>query len=143
MIFDNEMILRFKSKSQNEGFARMTAAAFLLELDPTITEISDIKTAVSEAVTNAIIHGYERKDGMVTMHCGYCGANIYIEIIDNGKGIEDIEKAREPLYTTKPYEERSGLGFTVMESFMDEVIVESEPNKGTKIVMRKTLKSLL
>lgn len=142
MEFDNEMTLTFKSKSQNESFARLAIAGFIMELDPTITEINDIKTAVSEAVTNAIIHGYERKDGMVTMRCAYRGETVYIEIIDKGKGIENITEAREPLFTSKPQEERSGLGFTVMESFMDEVNVESIVGAGTKVSMVKTLKSL-
>ncbi len=142
MDFDNEMTLTFKSKSHNEGFARLAIAGFVMDLDPTITEINDIKTAVSEAVTNAIIHGYDRKDGAVTLRCAYSGTTIYIEIIDKGKGIENIKEAMEPLFTTKPQEERSGLGFTVMESFMDEVKVESILGAGTKVSMVKTLKSL-
>ncbi|MCQ4726431.1 anti-sigma F factor [Anaerotignum faecicola] len=142
MDFENEMTLNFKSKSQNEGFARLAIAGFIMELDPTITEINDIKTAVSEAVTNAIIHGYERKDGVVTLHCAYSGKTIYIDIIDKGRGIENVDEAMEPLFTSKPQEERSGLGFTVMESFMDEVKVESILGAGTKVSMVKTLKSL-
>ena len=142
MDFENEMTLNFKSKSQNEGFARLAIAGFIMELAPTITEINDIKTAVSEAVTNAIIHGYERKDGVVTLHCAYSGKTIYIDIIDKGRGIENVDEAMEPLFTSKPQEERSGLGFTVMESFMDEVKVESILGAGTKVSMVKTLKSL-
>ena len=142
MDFENEMTLNFKSKSQNEGFARLAIAGFIMELDPTITEINDLKTAVSEAVTNAIIHGYERKDGVVTLHCAYSGKTIYIDIIDKGRGIENVDEAMEPLFTSKPQEERSGLGFTVMESFMDEVKVESILGAGTKVSMVKTLKSL-
>ena len=142
MDFENEMTLNFKSKSQNDGFARLAIAGFIMELDPTITEINDIKTAVSEAVTNAIIHGYERKDGVVTLHCAYSGKTIYIDIIDKGRGIENVDEAMEPLFTSKPQEERSGLGFTVMESFMDEVKVESILGAGTKVSMVKTLKSL-
>ena len=142
MDFENEMTLNFKIKSQNEGFARLAIAGFIMELDPTITEINDIKTAVSEAVTNAIIHGYERKDGVVTLHCAYSGKTIYIDIIDKGRGIENVDEAMEPLFTSKPQEERSGLGFTVMESFMDEVKVESILGAGTKVSMVKTLKSL-
>ena len=142
MDFENEMTLNFKSKSQNEGFARLAIAGFIMELDPTITEINDIKTAVSEAVTNAIIHGYERKDGVVPLHCAYSGKTIYIDIIDKGRGIENVDEAMEPLFTSKPQEERSGLGFTVMESFMDEVKVESILGAGTKVSMVKTLKSL-
>ena len=138
----NEMSLSFLSYSANEGFARATVAAFVAQLDPTVGEISDIKTAVSEAVTNAIIHGYERKDGVVTLHCAYSGKTIYIDIIDKGRGIENVDEAMEPLFTSKPQEERSGLGFTVMESFMDEVKVESILGAGTKVSMVKTLKSL-
>ena len=142
MDFDNEMTIIFKSKSENESFARTAVTAFIVGLDPTITEISDIKTAVSEAVTNAIIHGYNRGEGKVKLFCGVKDLDIYIEIIDNGCGIDNVDKAREPLYTSKPHEERSGLGFTVMESFMDNVIVESEIGRGTRVVMKKKLQSL-
>lgn len=137
----NEMKLEFMSKSNNEAFGRIVAAAFASQLDPTVDELADIKTAVSEAVTNSIIHGYESKNGVVTLVCRLYDEGIEIIISDNGKGIEDIELARQPLYTSKPDMERSGMGFTVMESFMDTVTVESEPNKGTRVTMFKKLKS--
>lgn len=138
----NEMKIEFLSKSNNEAFARVSAAAFVSQLDPTLEELADIKTAVSEAVTNAIIHGYENKLGYVTMECKLFENSVEIEIIDKGKGIEDIELARQPLYTSKPDIERSGMGFTVMESFMDEVEIESVPENGTKIKMIKILNSI-
>lgn len=137
----NEMKLEFMSKSNNEAFGRVVAAAFASQLDPTVEEIADIKTAVSEAVTNAIIHGYENKPGIVTMVCRLYDAGIEITISDEGKGIEDVELARQPLYTSKPEMERSGMGFTVMESFMDSVSVKSEPGKGTTVTMFKNIKS--
>jgi stage II sporulation protein AB (anti-sigma F factor) len=137
----NEMRLEFPSKSQNESFARVTVAAFAAQLDPTLEEIADIKTAVSEAVTNAIIHGYENTIGIVTVIAKLYEGKIEIEVIDKGKGIEDIEKARQPLYTSKPELERSGMGFTVMETFMDEVEVISAPGQGTRVKLVKYLKS--
>lgn len=133
----NYMKLEFISKSQNEAFARVAVASFAAQLDPTIEELADIKTAVSEAVTNAIIHGYEGAFGTVVIVCTIDDNTIEINVMDEGKGIEDIEKAREPLYTSKPELERSGMGFTVMETFMDEVDVESEKDVGTKIRMVK------
>lgn len=138
----NEVKVEFISKSSNESFARIIAAAFVSQLDPTVEELTDVKTAVSEAVTNAIIHGYENRDGYVRMQCKLYTSSVQIQIEDDGKGIEDIELARQPLYTSKPELERSGMGFTVMESFMDKVDVFSEPGKGTKVVMFKTFKSL-
>ena len=138
---ENEMKLEFLSKSNNEAFARITVAAFAAQLDPTIEEISDIKTAVSEAVTNCIIHGYEEQMGYVNIKCLLKENEITIEISDKGKGIVNIEEARRPLYTSKPNLERSGMGFTIMESFMDEVKVESVVGLGTKITMRKLIKS--
>ena len=138
-VYDNEMNLEFLSKPTNESFARIAVAAFAAELDPTIEEISDIKTAVSEAVTNCIIHGYEEKEGIVKINCKLFANSIEIEITDNGKGIENIKKAREALYTSKPELERSGMGFTIMESFMDEVNVESILGVGTKVTMKKML----
>ncbi len=138
--YENEMKLEFASKSSNEAFARITVASFAAQLDPTVEEISDIKTAVSEAVTNSIIHGYENKEGSVTIIAKLFANSIEIEIIDNGKGIENIEQAREPLYTSKPELERSGMGFTIMESFMDEVKIESKLGEGTKIIMKKMIK---
>ena len=139
-IYENEMKLEFLSKSNNEAFARITVAAFASQLDPTIEELADIKTAVSEAVTNAIIHGYEDREGIVKIECKMYAGSIQIEISDTGKGIEDVERAREPLYTSKPNLERSGMGFTIMESFMDEVKIESIMGLGTKVTMRKLIK---
>lgn len=139
-VYENEMRLEFLSKSNNEAFARITVAAFASQLDPTIEELADIKTAVSEAVTNAIIHGYEDREGVVKVECRMYGGSIQIEISDTGKGIEDIEMAREPLYTSKPNLERSGMGFTIMESFMDEVKIESILGLGTKVTMKKMIK---
>lgn len=142
MKYYNTMKVSFISKSQNEAFARVAVAAFVSQLDPTVEEISEIKTAVSEAVTNAVIHGYETKEGMITVSCSLLDHVVEIEISDEGIGIEDITRAREPLYTSKPELERSGMGFTVMESFMDKVEVESVRGKGTVIRMRKKLNSL-
>lgn len=140
---ENEMKLEFISKSSNEAFARITVAAFASQLDPTIEELSDIKTAVSEAVTNCIIHGYENKQGIVKIQCKLKNDQIIIEISDSGKGIENVDMAKEPLYTTKPNLERSGMGFTIMESFMDEMKVESIVGIGTKVTMKKTIKKIL
>jgi stage II sporulation protein AB (anti-sigma F factor) len=138
----NEMKLEFPSKSQNESFARVVVAAFASQLDPTIEELSDVKTAVSEAVTNSIIHGYEDSQGTIIIK-GFIEDNIMtVEVIDNGKGISDIELARQPLYTSKPELERSGMGFTVMETFMDSLVIESEQGKGTKIIMSKKFNTL-
>lgn len=139
-IYDNEMKLEFVSKSSNEAFARITVAAFASQLDPTIEELSDIKTAVSEAVTNCIIHGYENTTGIVKVECKLKDNWIEIEVSDTGKGIEDVELARRPLYTSKANLERSGMGFTIMESFMDEISVKSIVGLGTKVVMKKKIK---
>ncbi len=139
-MYDNEMELNFLSKSNNEAFARITVAAFVAQLDPTVEELADIKTAVSEAVTNCIIHGYEDTEGQVKIKAKILRNTIEIEITDNGKGIEDVELARKPLYTTKSNLERSGMGFTIMESFMDEVDIHSVVGIGTKIVMKKVIK---
>ena len=139
-ITENEMKLEFISKSNNEAFARISVAAFVSQLDPTIEELSDIKTAVSEAVTNAIVHGYEDSLGLVTVICKINDNEIMIKVSDNGKGIEDIDMAKQPLYTTKPNLERSGMGFTIMESFMDELEVESILGLGTKVTMKKKIK---
>lgn len=136
---ENEARVFFTAVSENESFARLFAAGFFSQLDPTVSEITDIKTAVSEAVTNAIIHGYERREGMVELYCAYQERKVYIEVADQGRGIEDVAQAREPLYTSKPELERSGMGFAFMEAFMDEVEVISEPGKGTCITMRKTI----
>ena len=139
-MFNNEMKLEFISKSSNEAFARIAVAAFASQLDPTIEELADIKTAVSEAVTNSIIHGYDKKQGVVKISAWLKNNEIIIEISDKGKGIENIEQAKEPLYTTKPNLERSGMGFTIMESFMDKMNVESVIGLGTKITMSKIIK---
>ena len=137
---ENEMKLEFISKSANEAFARITVAAFASQLDPTIEELADIKTAVSEAVTNCIIHGYDKKQGIVKIFARLKEKEIILEISDKGKGIENIDIAKEPLYTTKPNLERSGMGFTIMESFMDKVEVESVIGLGTKVTMSKIIK---
>ncbi|MDR2183654.1 MAG: anti-sigma F factor [Clostridiales bacterium] len=139
---ENKMQLSFLAISQNESFARATAAAFAAQLNPTLVEITEIKTAVSEAVTNAIIHGYDGMDGdhMVDLKCHIVDKDIFIEISDSGKGIDDIDLAREPLYTSKPEMERSGMGFTVMEEFMDDMEVISKIGAGTTIKLRKTLR---
>lgn len=138
--FENEMKLEFLSKSSNEAFARITVAAFASQLDPNIEELADIKTAVSEAVTNCIIHGYENRVGIVKIYGKLTEDEIIVQITDTGKGIENIEIAKEPLYTTKPNLERSGMGFTIMESFMDSVDIESIVGLGTKVTMRKKIK---
>lgn len=140
-IYDNEMKLEFVSKSSNEAFARIAVAAFASQLDPTIEELADIKTAVSEAVTNAIIHGYEEEIGIVKLTCKISKNEVFIEISDTGKGIENVELAKQPLYTTKANLERSGMGFTIMESFMENVEVESVLGIGTKVTMSKLIKS--
>lgn len=139
-LYENEMKLEFLSKSSNEAFARISVAAFASQLDPTIEEMADIKTAVSEAVTNCIVHGYENTCGIVKVVCKIFANSIEIEISDTGKGIENVELARKPLYTSKPNLERSGMGFTIMESFMDEVNVDSVLGLGTKVTMKKIIK---
>jgi stage II sporulation protein AB (anti-sigma F factor) len=135
---DNKMSIEFVSKSQNEGFARVAVAAFVAQLDPTIDEINDVKTAVSEAVTNCIIHGYENKeDGLVRIDAEINQNQVSLIVSDKGVGIDDIVQAMEPLYTSRPDLERSGMGFTVMETFMDELKVESEKGIGTRVVIKK------
>ena len=152
----NEMALEFDAVSSNESFARVAVAAFIAPLNPTVEELSDIKTAVSEAVTNAIIHGYENvygygrhgevrpvycriREGKVYLRCRIENGVLHIEVEDRGVGIENLEKAMEPLYTTKPELERSGMGFAFMEAFMDDPEVESQPLKGTIVRMQKKL----
>lgn len=135
----DKMKLEFPAKSSCESFARVAVAAFVARTDPTLAEINEIKTAVSEGVTNSIIHGYENEDGVIYIECEISGNEIKIVIADNGKGITDIEQAMMPLYTTNPDGERSGMGFTVMETFMDKVEVKSLPGIGTRIIMTKTL----
>ena len=143
MVYDNEMILEMTATSKNESFARVTVAAFVSQLDPTVSDIADIKTAVSEAVTNAIIHGYGEnpRHGSVKLKCAIQGNTVYIEVSDTGAGIEDIKQAMVPLYTSKPDLERSGMGFTVMETFMDSVEVISTPLEGTLVKMQKVIRS--
>ena len=135
----NEVALVFPSRSSNEGFARSAVACFAAQMDPTLNELEDIKTAVSEAVTNAIVHAYPEALGMVQLKVRVCGDNLLeITVRDHGRGIADIEQARQPMFTTGG-EERSGMGFTIMESFMDAVNVRSVPGRGTTVVMKKKL----
>ena len=136
---DNEMRLDFLSLSENESFARSCAAAFCTQLNPTIEELSDVRTASSEAVTNAIIHGYENRSGMVHLRCTLEGDLFTATVRDDGVGIRDIEQARQPFFTTRPELERSGMGFTVMEAFMEEVVIESVPGQGTSVTMKKRI----
>lgn len=152
---NNEMKMEFDAISENESFARMAVAAFAMSLNPTLEELSDIKTAVSEAVTNAIIHGYGNlqgyeknkyqqtkqvvNEGKVYMKCRIVGDVLFVDVMDKGAGIADVEKAMEPLYTTKPELDRSGMGFAFMEAFMDDLEVESIPGQGTKIHMIKKI----
>ena len=135
----SRMELRIESSSENESFARICVAAFAARLDPTLEEIEDIKTAVSEAVTNCIIHGYEEREGEIRIGCQIEERRLRVEIEDTGVGIVDIKQAMEPLFTTKPELERSGMGFAFMEAFMDELAVTSEPGRGTRVVMEKEI----
>lgn len=135
----NEMKISFDARSVNEGFARVAVAAFITELNPTLDEVADVKTAVSEAVTNAIIHGYDKPEEKVEVICKIEENAVEVVVMDTGKGISDVRKAMEPFYTTKPELERSGMGFAFMEAFMDEVRVESEVGKGTSVWMRKKI----
>ena len=137
---ENKMRLVFDGISENESFARMAVAAFAVQLNPTMNELADIKTAVSEGVTNAIVHGYEGKGGDVEIRADITGNLLHIEIIDEGIGIENVSLAMEPFYTTRADEERSGMGFSVMESFMDKVKVRSKLGEGTTLILEKTLK---
>lgn len=139
MSYKNSMKLEFLSLSENESFARLAVASFCSNLGLTIEEVDDIKTAVSEAVTNAIVHGYDGKEGIVKISVDVIKEEISISIVDEGVGIEDIDKALQPFFTTKEDKERSGMGFTVMESFMDKMVVESTPNKGTTVILKKYL----
>ena len=136
---NNEMEIRFDSRSENEGFARVSVASFLTQLNPTVEEVADVKTAVSEAVTNAIIHGYEQRVETVMIHCSIENQLFTVEISDRGKGIANVEKAMEPMFTTKPEDDRSGMGFSFMEAFMDSVEVESKVGEGTSVKMTKTI----
>ena len=138
----NRMKIEFLSKSENESFARVEVSVFAAQLDPTIEEINDIKTAISEAVTNAIIHGYEEDSTkMVEVEATIEGNELTVIVVDKGKGINDVKTAREPLFTSRPDLERSGMGFTVMETFMDSLEVISTQGEGTKVIMKKTFNS--
>ena len=136
---ENHMKLEFSAKSENEAFSRSAVASFIIGLDPTIEELADIKTAVSEAVTNSIVHGYEGKDGCVYIECTINGKELKIIVRDNGKGIKNVKEAMQPMFTTNTDNERSGMGFTVMETFMDKVKVESIVDVGTKVTMTKSI----
>lgn len=142
---ENKMKVEFTSLSRNESFARVVISAFAAQLDPTLDEISDIKTAVSEAVTNAIIHGYgeESEEQVVKLEASIIGNVLEVKVIDAGKGIDNIDVARQPLYTSRPDLERSGMGFTVMETFMDELQVVSEVGVGTTVIMKKVFNSVV
>ena len=136
---ENWMQITFAAKSENEGFARVSVASFLTQLNPTVEEVADVKTAVSEAVTNAIIHGYEQRVETVRIHCSIENQLFTVEISDRGKGIANVEKAMEPMFTTKPEEERTGMGFSFMEAFMDQVEVISKQGEGTTVIMTKKI----
>lgn len=135
----NEMEVSFLSVPENESFARIVIAAFAVQLSPTVSQIADVKTAVSEAVTNAIVHGYEGTRGMVTMRAVIDGSVLSVEITDRGRGIANIAQAMEPFFTTHPEQERSGMGFAVMQTFMDDVEVRSTPGNGTSVRLRKRI----
>ncbi len=140
----NELKTSFLAKAENESLARVICAAFISQLDPTLEELTDVKTAVSEAVTNSIVHAYDSSQkGMINLNCSIDGTTVSIDVIDSGKGIEDIEKAMEPMYTSCPEAERSGMGFTVMQTFMDKIDVTSLVGVGTKVSMKKVIKSKL
>ncbi len=136
---NNYMKTEFLSMDINESLARGVAAFFILPLDPSIEDVADVKTAVSEAVTNAVIHGYRGCGGRIVMELTLEGRELTVSVRDEGVGIEDVEKARTPMFTTQPEAERSGMGFTIMESFMDELKVESSPGRGTTVTMKKRL----
>ncbi|BFH13253.1 anti-sigma F factor [Paenibacillus melissococcoides] len=138
----NKMSLEFSSRSENEAFARVAVAAFVAQLDPTLEELTDLKTVISEAVTNSIIHGYDNNpEGIVSITAEIEGDQIMLTVTDRGRGIEDVELARQPLFTSKPDMERSGMGFTIMENFMDEFEVTTELGAGTTIRMKKRIES--
>ena len=136
---NNKFKLTFLSYSENEYFARSVVSFFMLNLNPSVAQVSDVKTAVSEAVTNCIVHGYPNGVGEITLEGELDGANLHINVFDEGIGIENIDDALQPFYTTKPDDERSGMGFTIMKSFMDDVKVVSQKGQGTKIYMQKNL----
>lgn len=137
--FSNRMKMEFESKSENEALARMVVSSFIMPLDPTVEEMNDIKTAVSEAVTNAIIHGYEQTSGLVHMECEMRNNIVIITVTDKGKGIENVEQAMEPLYTSKPDKGRAGMGFVLMDVFMDSLKVQSSQGLGTVVTMTKKI----
>ena len=139
MGYENEMKIEFDSRSCNEGFIRVAVSAFMTQLNPTLEEVADVKTAVSEAVTNCIVHAYDGKVEKITVSCHIEGNALCLSVKDTGCGIPDIEKAMEPLFTTRPEMERSGMGFTIMETFMEKVRIESCIGAGTRIFMEKTL----
>lgn len=137
---ENKFSMQVEAKLQNEGFIRSVIANFLLPLNPTVAEINDVKTAVSEAITNCIVHGYNNAGGIIFIECSYENNIAKVVIKDNGKGIDDIKKAREPFYTTKADQERSGMGFTLMETFMDELEVKNNPHGGLCVCMTKEIR---
>lgn len=137
MSYQNQMSIKFKSRSINESFARSAVSAFVMQMDPTVEEMNDIKTAVSEAVTNCIVHAYDNEDGEIDITCVIDNDNIHITVTDTGKGIEDIEQARQPFFTSRADDERSGMGFTVMETFMDNLTVYDNKPHGTVVLMTK------
>ncbi|GEL76102.1 anti-sigma F factor [Tenuibacillus multivorans] len=135
---NNYMRIEFTAKSENESFARVSVASFIAQLDPTVDELTEIKTVVSEAVTNAIIHGYEDdEEGMVTLECHIREGEVEVKIMDHGRGIDNVDEATQPMFTSKPELERSGMGFTIMENFMDAITVDSQMGFGTTVTMRK------
>ena len=140
MDYKNSMKIEFSALSENESFARNVVACFALNLNPSVAEITDIKTAVSEAVTNSIVHGYPDVVGKIVIEAEIVDREIHINVSDNGVGIDNVEEALKPFYTSKPLDERSGMGFTIMENFMDEVLVKSEKGIGTSVYMKKILK---
>ena len=135
----NQMVLEVESRSCNEGLARIAVAAFSTQLNPTLEEVADIKTAVSEAITNCIVHAYDKETDIIRIRCSSQGRELTVMVEDTGKGIIDVKKAMEPLFTTLPEQDRSGMGFAFMEAFMDQVCVESEPGRGTAVTMKKTI----
>ncbi len=139
---ENKVIINFLSLSENESLARNVAVFYALKFNPSVSDVSDIKTAVSEAVTNSIVHGYPDKVGNITMECYVKGDFLHINVLDEGVGIKDVNSAIEPFFTTRENEEHSGMGFTIMKSFMDSVNVVSKPNEGVKVYMSKKLKAV-
>ena len=135
----NEMILEVQSRSCNEGLVRIAVAAFSTQLNPTLEEVADIKTAVSEAITNCIVHAYEKETEVIRVECRNEKRQLTVVVKDKGKGIQDVKKAMEPLYTTRPDQDRSGMGFAFMEAFMDKVEVDSQPGQGTTVTMKKLI----